>query len=50
MFRCLVRKKLGNWDLILPNVEFAYNNSVNRFTGEIIFEVVIGYSPRQLID
>ena len=50
MLRCLVGEKLGNWDLILPNIEFACNNSVNRFTGKSHFEIVTGYSPCQPID
>ena len=32
MLHCLVGKKLGNWDIILLTAEFAYNNSVNKFT------------------
>ena len=30
LLRYLVGDKLSNWDLVLVQVEFAYNNSVNR--------------------
>ncbi|KAF7810704.1 Transposon Ty3-I Gag-Pol polyprotein [Senna tora] len=33
LLRGLVGDKPGNWDLVLPTAEFAYNNSVNRSTG-----------------
>jgi len=35
---------------VLPSVEFAYNNSVNRTTRMSSFEVVHDYQPRQPID
>ena len=38
------------WDLILSTTEFAYNNSVNRSTGQSPFQIVNGYSPRTPID
>lgn len=50
LLRCLVGDKLGNWDLLLPIAEFAYNNSVNCSTGKSLFEIVTGFSPRQPID
>ena len=50
LLRCLVGEKPGNWDLILPHAEFAYNNSVNRSTGKSPFEIVHGVSPRPPID
>ena len=50
LLRCLVGDKLGNWDLLLPIAEFAYNNFVNRSTGKSPFEIVTGFSPRQPID
>lgn len=40
LLRRLVGGKLGNWDLLLPTAEFAYNNSVNRSTGKSPFEIV----------
>uniref|UniRef100_A0A5B7BML6 RNA-directed DNA polymerase n=1 Tax=Davidia involucrata TaxID=16924 RepID=A0A5B7BML6_DAVIN len=50
LLRCLVGERQGNWDLLLPTAEFAYNNSVNRSTGKSPFECVHGFSPRQPID
>ena len=32
LLRCLVGDKPKGWDLILPQVEFSYNNFVNRST------------------
>lgn len=29
LLRCLVGEKPGQWDLVLPQVEFAYNSSIN---------------------
>lgn len=50
LLRCLIGEKLGNWDLILPQAEFAYNNSVNRSTGKSTFEIVYGLLPRQPVN
>lgn len=50
LLRCLVGDKPGNWDLVLPIAEFAYNNSVNRSTSHSPFEMVQGFSPRQPLD
>ena len=47
LLRCLVGDNLGNWDLILPQAEFAYNNSINRSTGMSPFEIVHRYKPRK---
>lgn len=46
LLRCLVGDKIGSWDLILSQAEFAYNNSVNRSTGRTPFEIVTGVNPR----
>ena len=46
LLRCLVGDKPKGWDLILPQAEFAYNNSVNRSTGRSPFQIVYGSSPR----
>ena len=32
--------------MILPQAEFAYNNSVNRSTSKSPFQIVYGNSPR----
>ena len=37
-----VRKNVKHWDLILPQIEFAYNRSMHRTVGKIPFEVVYG--------
>lgn len=50
LLRSLVGEKLGNWDLILSIVEFAYNNCVNLSMGKSPFQVVTRYSPRYPID
>lgn len=36
----LVADNVTNWDMVLLNAEFAFNNSVNRSTGCAPFEVV----------
>lgn len=41
---------IANWNQLLPIIEFAYNSSVNRSTGQSPFEVVIGLQPRKPID
>ena len=38
------------WDFILPKVEFSYNNSINRSTGESPFQIVYGSSPRTALE
>ena len=50
LLRCLVGEHTGNWDLILPRAEFAYNSSVNRSTGLSPFEIVQGYKPNQPVN
>jgi hypothetical protein len=47
---CLVTDHTASWDLLLPQDEFAYNNSVNRSTGRTPFEVVTGIQPRTPMD
>ena len=44
--RFLVCIKPKGWDLILPKVEFSYNNFVNRSIGKSPFQIVYGSSPR----
>ena len=50
LLRCLVRDRVGDWDLVLPLAEFAYNDSVNRSTDMSPFEIVMGRRPRKPID
>ena len=38
--------KPKGWDLIQPQVEFSYNNSINRSTSRSPFQIVYGSSPR----
>jgi hypothetical protein len=42
LLRILVTEHHSQWDNILPQVEFAYNESVNRSTGKSPFQVVQG--------
>ena len=50
LLRCLVGDKPKGWDLILPQVEFTYNNSINRSTGRSPFQIVYGSSPRTTLE
>ena len=36
----------SSWDNILPQAEFAYNDSVNRSTGKSPFQILYGTQPR----
>ena len=49
-FRCLVGDKPKGWDLILPQVEFSYDNSINRSTGSSPFQIVYGNSLRTALE
>jgi hypothetical protein len=46
LLRSLVTEHHSQWDNILPQAEFAYNDSVNRSTGKSPFQVVYGMQPR----
>jgi hypothetical protein len=46
LLRSLVTEHHSQWDNILPQTEFAYNDSVNRSTGKSPFQVVYGMQPR----
>ena len=50
LLRCLVGNKPSNWEMVLAQAEFAYNNSVNRSTGKTPFEIVTGMKPRGVSD
>jgi hypothetical protein len=46
LLRSLVTEHHSQWDQILAQVEFAYNDSVNRSTGKSPFQIVYGMNPR----
>jgi hypothetical protein len=46
LLRSLVIEHRSQWDHILPQVEFAYNDSLNRSTGQSPFQIVYGMHPR----
>ncbi|GKB82701.1 RNA-directed DNA polymerase [Tanacetum coccineum] len=50
LLRSLIGDNAKQWDLIIPQAEFAYNRSVNRTTGKSPFEVVYGRNPITPLD
>ncbi|GKV22635.1 hypothetical protein SLEP1_g32490 [Rubroshorea leprosula] len=50
LLRIFVGKNLRQWDLVLAQAEFAYNNSSNQATGKCPFEVVYGVRPLSPLD
>jgi hypothetical protein len=46
LLRSLVTEHHSSWDQILPQVKFAYNDSVNRSTGKSPFQDLYGTQPR----
>jgi hypothetical protein len=50
LLRCLVGDKPRQWDLVLPQAEFAYNSSINRSTGKYAFQIVYGANPKGVVD
>jgi hypothetical protein len=36
----------SQWDHILPQEEFAYNDSINRSTRQSPFQIIYGVQPR----
>lgn len=50
LLRCIVGDHVKSWDLILPQVEFAYDNSVNCTTKKTQFEAAYGHKPQHLLD
>jgi hypothetical protein len=50
LLRCLVTDHIASWDLLIPQAEFAYNNSVNCSTGRSPFEIVNGLQPCTPVD
>ncbi|GKV03596.1 hypothetical protein SLEP1_g15871 [Rubroshorea leprosula] len=50
LLRSFVGKNLRQWDLVLAQAEFAYNNSLNQATGKCPFEVVYRVRPLNPLD
>jgi hypothetical protein len=50
LLRCLAGAKPKQWDMALPQAEFAYNRSLNRTTGMSPFEIVYGQNPSGVLD
>jgi hypothetical protein len=46
LLRSLVTEHHNQWDQILPQEEFAYNDSPNRSTRKIPFQILYGMQPR----
>jgi hypothetical protein len=46
LLRSLVIEHDNQWDQILPQEEFAYNDSPNRSTGKSPFQILYGMQPR----
>jgi hypothetical protein len=46
LLRSLVTEHHSSWDNVLPQVEFAYNDSVNRSTGRSPFQILYGTQSR----
>ncbi|KAH7567997.1 hypothetical protein JRO89_XS07G0210700 [Xanthoceras sorbifolium] len=47
---CLVGKYVKSWDSVLPQAEFAYNNSMNRSIKKTPFEAAYGLKPQTVFD
>ena len=46
MLRSLIEESLKQWDRVLAQAEFAYNDSPNRSTGMSPFQILYGMHPR----
>ena len=44
--RCLVGNKPSNWEMVLVQAKFSYNNSVNKSIGKSPFEIITRMHPR----
>lgn len=50
LLQSLVQKNLGNWDLIPPIVQIAYNDPVTWSLGLKPFEIILGCEPLKPLD
>ncbi|GJR94340.1 RNA-directed DNA polymerase [Tanacetum coccineum] len=50
LLRCLVGVNIQQWDIVLPQAEFAYNLSCSQTIGKSPFEIVYGCNPSSLLD
>ena len=50
LLRFLVGDEPHNWEMVLAQVEFAYNNYVNRSTRKTHFEIFTRMKPRGVLD
>lgn len=41
---------MPTWDCVLAQAEFAYNNSPNRSTGKIPFQILYGMHPHGIYE
>jgi hypothetical protein len=46
LLRSLVTKHHNQWDQILPQEEFAYNDSPNKSTGKSPFQILYGMQTK----
>jgi hypothetical protein len=46
LLRILVTEHHSQWDRILPQAKFSYNDSLNRSTGKSPFQIVYGIHPK----
>ena len=46
LLRSLVTEHHSQWDHILPQAKFTYNDLLNKRTGKIPFHIVCGMQPR----
>jgi hypothetical protein len=46
LLRCLTKQYTQSWDLLLPQVEFSFNDSLNRSIGKTPFQIVYAMHPK----
>lgn len=50
LLRCLTKEYGHTWDQLLAQVEYAYNDTINRTTRKSPFEVIYGLHPRGILE